>query len=287
MANTPPTPTPTPPPGSSSGSSSSNWSWGPANYDPRVGNGSLPNNFWGAQNRAYVRNTDPNELVSYQLGGLLDSNNPYMQSATRSGYQLANNRGLLNGSIAAGAARRSAIDAALPIAQGNAQAFQNTAAQNQQYLNQQQMAMEGNAASLDAANAAAGAQMAAAKYGDDMALQRQREQLAYGGEQAQLDRTFQDYMSTRGYQNQMGLQQAGLQTQYDLGYRNQMNQNVFNLGANMLQANQNFSHNYALQAMNNPAIMGDPQAFSGYMNFINNGYSGYIDNIFNNLFGGY
>jgi hypothetical protein len=52
---------------------------------------------------------------------------------------------------------------------------------------------------------------------------------------------------------------------------------------------QNFSYSAGLSAMSNPAIMGDPQAFGGYMQFISNifGANGTIDNIFNNLFGSY
>lgn len=57
-----------------------------------------------------------------QLNGLLQSDNPYMKQARRSGEEHANKRGLLNSSIAAGASESAAINAALPIAQADASA---------------------------------------------------------------------------------------------------------------------------------------------------------------------
>lgn len=272
------------------GSSSGSWSYGPANpYNSNIGNGALPQGFWGSQNRAYTRNTQGNELVSNQMNGLLAQNSPYIQDARRQGYEYANSRGGLNSSIAAGAAQRSAIQAGLPIAQGDATAYQNTAAQNQQWLNQQQMALEANAASMHNADTSAGAQLSAAMYGDDTRLQMQRENLAYGGEQAGLDRSFQDYMLGRGYQNNLGLGQQQYYNQMGLqnnAYQNQMGQSMFDLSGRMLLGNQNFGYQYALNAMNNPAIMGNPQASAGYVNFWQNAYMPQVDAMLNNLFGG-
>lgn len=58
--------------------------------------------------------------VTGQLNGLLKSNNPYMKRARTAGKEFANNRGLLNSSIAAGAVEGAAIDAAVPIATAEA-----------------------------------------------------------------------------------------------------------------------------------------------------------------------
>jgi hypothetical protein len=63
---------------------------------------------------------DDNALVSKQLTNLLAQDNPYMQRAATSAMQFANNRGLLNSSIAATAGQAAAIDAAMPIAQADA-----------------------------------------------------------------------------------------------------------------------------------------------------------------------
>lgn len=51
------------------------------------------------------------------MGNLLDSGNPYMSNAIRRGLETAGSRGLLNSSIASGAAQRSAIENAQPLLQ--------------------------------------------------------------------------------------------------------------------------------------------------------------------------
>ncbi len=58
--------------------------------------------------------------TSEQLTGLLSQNSDYMKRAETKGLQVANSRGLLNSSIAAGTSQAAAIDAAAPIAQADA-----------------------------------------------------------------------------------------------------------------------------------------------------------------------
>ena len=62
--------------------------------------------------------------VSGQLQGFLESGSPYVRAARQRGREEAASRGLLNSSIAAGAAERSAIETALPVAVADAKAFQ-------------------------------------------------------------------------------------------------------------------------------------------------------------------
>jgi len=57
-----------------------------------------------------------NETVAGQMNGLLAQNSPYLQSAVANGTAFASGRGLVNSSIAAGAAEKAAIDASAPIA---------------------------------------------------------------------------------------------------------------------------------------------------------------------------
>ena len=59
--------------------------------------------------------------VSGRLDALLDSDSPFLERARARARQLANRRGLMSSSIAAGAGEAAAIDAALPIAQADAQ----------------------------------------------------------------------------------------------------------------------------------------------------------------------
>lgn len=65
------------------------------------------------------------ETVEGRLSNLLTSDNPYMKAAETAGLQAANKRGLLNSSLAVGASQKSAIEAALPIAQQDASYMQN------------------------------------------------------------------------------------------------------------------------------------------------------------------
>lgn len=58
--------------------------------------------------------------VSGRLNTLLQSDSPYLERARHRGRQVANRRGLLNSSMAAGASEAAAIDAALPIASADA-----------------------------------------------------------------------------------------------------------------------------------------------------------------------
>jgi len=55
-----------------------------------------------------------------QLGSMLDSDSPLMKRAETKGKQFANQRGLLNSSMAAGAAQGAMIDRATPIAKQDA-----------------------------------------------------------------------------------------------------------------------------------------------------------------------
>ena len=224
-------------------------------------------------NNAYVRDTQGNELVSTNLNGLLDRNGAYIQNARREGLNLAGDRGMMNSSIAAGNSQRSAIQAGLPIAQGDAAAYGATAAQNQDALNQNMLTSMNNETQLGTAQIGANASM----YGDDLGLVNARENRAYGGEQQGLDRSFQDYMAQSGHSRNVDMA--------NLGYRNNLGMGLLDIGGRMLVNQQSFYNNAGLEAMDNPAIMSNPEAFGNYMNFISSPFSGYIDNILANLVG--
>lgn len=70
------------------------------------------------------------DSVANKLNSLTSSSSPYIKLARASGAATANRRGLLNSSMAAGAAEGAAIGAALPIA---SQEAQQIAVKNQQY----------------------------------------------------------------------------------------------------------------------------------------------------------
>lgn len=76
------------------------------------------------------------ETVQGQMSGLMAADSPYMTQARTRAAQAANARGLLNSSMAVGAGEQAAYDAALPIAQADAQIYGNAANLNTQTTNQ-------------------------------------------------------------------------------------------------------------------------------------------------------
>lgn len=86
-----------------------------------------------------------NELVANQLNSLLNSNSSYVRNARQRGVEMAAGRGLVNSSMAAGAAQRAAIEAGLPIAQSDAQAYRSANDQTYAALTQlRQMRVAGD-----------------------------------------------------------------------------------------------------------------------------------------------
>lgn len=225
-------------------------------------------NAGSGQNSTYVGYVQPDQLVSNQLNGLLSANSPYMNQARLSGLNSAAGRGLLNSSIAAGNSQAAAIQAGLPIAQQDASTYSNLQNTNLNNLNQILATRMNNQTQMGVAGIGAAAQRYSASIAQQGALARQREQLAYGGEQAGLNRSFQQYMSQLGYQQGLGSA-------------------AFNFAGQMALNNQNFRNNYGLQAMSNPFIMSDPTAMNGYMNFIGGDYGANIDNLLNFSLGGF
>jgi hypothetical protein len=79
-----------------------------------------------------TREIKPEETVSGQLNKLLADDSKYIQSARNAAMTTANQRGLLNSSIAAGSGERAAIDAALPIATSDANVYSQSGLSAQQ-----------------------------------------------------------------------------------------------------------------------------------------------------------
>lgn len=81
------------------------------------------------------RTVSEDATVEGRLTGLLSQNNPYIERARLEGKQYANQSGMLNTSMAAGASMGAAIDRALPIAQQDAAAYLEQSFLNQGYSN--------------------------------------------------------------------------------------------------------------------------------------------------------
>lgn len=89
-----------------------------------------------ATSNAQTRAVDDNELVTNQLNTIMGENSPLLQRAQAQTLETANNRGLLNSSMAAGAATGAMLDRATPLAQSNAAT--NTNVLDRNLANQQQ-----------------------------------------------------------------------------------------------------------------------------------------------------
>ena len=108
------------------------------NYDPKAPVYAAPNTEFNAVNvdgqaltdQATAGIDESKATVSGQMTGLLNQNSPYMQAATAGAMRTANQRGLLNSSIAAGEGQKAAIESSMPIAQQDAGFYQGIHAQN-------------------------------------------------------------------------------------------------------------------------------------------------------------
>lgn len=261
-------------------------------YNNQIGNNPLPSGFQGTVNKAYTRTPQQNELVSHQLTGLLASDSPYIQNARQSGIEQAASRGMLNSSLAAGNSQREAIAAGMPIAAADAGAFGTAASENLGYLNQmaqQEAQISGQERIANANRQAAGANAASDSAA---ALQRQREALAFQGEQAGLDRNQQLGMAQFGLG--ANLTQLGYGAQWDnwLGDQNmgrQMERDLYGTQLGMIRDYGSFLNNSMAnafdQGMFNPEMMANPQQMSNMIGGMSQMSMQAFNTFFSNFFG--
>lgn len=268
----------------------------------------------GTDNRAYTRNVTGNELVQNQMQGLMNRGGAYMQNAARRGLETANRRGLLNSSIAAGSAERSALEAAMPIAQADAATFGRTQSENMESLNRglmqerdilNQQTLEGRRQAGAGIQAGLQAQLAREQMALD--LQRQRENLAFSGEQQGLDRSQQQWLAqfglgadlTRGQQGfgfQSALSRQGfdqdigrmsLQDFYNTrqGQQDTINQMTMMEYGMGVQAMGNFYNRFGDAFFDEPDVYADPYVQQAIMNFGQN-FRPQFSSLFNRYYGG-
>lgn len=127
------------------------------------------------------------QTVEGRVEGILSSNSPLMKAAETYGLQTANKRGLLDSSIAVGAAQGEMIKAATPIATADAGALQ------QQQTAKVQGDIQGNLYGTQAGYSSklseqeAGQKMGLEEYSQGQANERQRQELANKSTLAQMD----------------------------------------------------------------------------------------------------
>ncbi len=262
------------------------------NFDPRIGNGQLPPNQWGAANRAYVREPRQEEMSSYHLNQIASPNNPLTRNAMTRAAQASAARGGLNTTMAGEAAQKAIIETATPLALQQAGAYGTAASENQAMLNQRDLAN----LEMENANRQYDASMAAAQLGNEFELQRQRERLAFEGEQSELGRRYGFNMA--GLENQFGTQRDLRQNDFatEADWRNyQIQSGLASQGFNYDQMAEQFRFgNQARQdayraildlTVNNPQEM-DEYISSGMMEYFNNFANQYFTPAFNRIFGG-
>lgn len=149
---------------------------GPADYSA-----DKLNTLTGATTGATSYTPDDSALVSKNLTKLISGDSDYMTLARTKAAQYANTRGLLNSSIGAGAGESAAIEAALPIAQGDANV--NAAAQATNANAKNTFALDANQFQRQGALAAVGAGYTASQMASDQ---------GFKGTQAELDRGLKD-----------------------------------------------------------------------------------------------
>lgn len=207
----------------------------------------------GDGDRAYTRQVQDNERATHQLEQFLGSGSPYLANARKRGEEVAQARQLGNSSIAAGAAERSAIEAAAPLAAADADAFRQAAGENINALNNIKATGMNNASS----ERIAGMQAATARAN----LQAQ---LKHSGQQADLDRMHQ--MAMGELSHNLGLQRAAYEHGLDLDQ----------MGANFFYEMQQFA---ALEdaSMRQNGMIAGMQAFSNWQQGIQQALTGDYD----------
>ena len=194
------------------------------------------------------------QTVQGQIAGIVDSGSPLMQQAERRANQQMVGRGLLNSSAAVGAGQSALYDAALPIAQQDAQTYatsnqktvdaQNAEANfragaaNQASLTNAQLGTDLNKSNVAAENAAA-AQAAEAANQARLAQQDVDTRRAMQTEQIGSQHT----LASLDKQTQLQIKQMDIHSQTNLTQmENQYRQ--------LLQANQNASTMFQQVAQN-------------------------------------
>jgi hypothetical protein len=201
-----------------------------------------------------TRDVDPNELSSNQLNQITDENGAYIQRARNAGLAQANSRGLLNSSMAAGAAQGAAIDAAMPLAMQQAGAYTNVNDGNMDAENTY-LLREGdwrNARDLNRANNTTSLSIA-------------------GMDNDERQRQFDE--GTRRYDQEYG---EGLR-RYDEDYRREQETQD---RTNTMNRNNFIQSGIFNTVFSNPSIWRDPEAAMGFANYYGTNFGGLWDSIF-------
>ena len=269
-----PAPGPGSPPGSGPPGNPGDWNTPP---EPPPPPGTTIPPLPGIDTHARTGEVTDDMLVANQLARILGENSPYVQQARERARQLANSRGMLNGSLAAQSGEEAAIAAAMPIAQQDAGTHFTNQRDNLSYINQfgladknaslqsilqandigsrERMNSESTNAQVQIANMNRAAQMSAAW----MQLQAENARLAQQDRQFNADLTFRGNEAELTRQFNARMQQNDATNRIDLANLNinaQDRWNLMNLSQNSLT---NFGTQYTAIMANTNMTAADRQ----------------------------
>lgn len=161
---------------------------------------------------ATLRTVQDNELVQRQLEQIIGNDSPLIQRARARAQEGMASRGLVNSSMALGAADAAAYDVALPIAQADAGTFSGAARDNQAVQNSMAQFNAGESNTTSRTNA--GLINTAAQFGAD------------AGNRAELsnaDAATRVSMANAGAANQSALQSSAQQANAAMQYASDTN----------------------------------------------------------------
>lgn len=200
-----------------------------------------------------LQTVQDNQLVSNQLTDLTSGNSKYIQDARQQGLEQASRSGLMTSSIAAGNAERSAIQAALPIAQQDAARYGSVADQNMAATNTAGQFNAGQ--TLQASAADAGAENTAGQFNAQSNNQMTQANMDAKNTAGQFNSTAQnnaDQFNANSF-NQAAAYNANASNeagQFNVGQINGMNQSAQNL------AEQQYQYDRTLNAQQSNAFFG-------------------------------
>lgn len=189
-------------------------------------------------------------VVQDYLNNLLSLDSSYMRNATQQGMNVAGGRGLMNSSLAAGAAQASNINASMPIL-GEIMQLNNQREGQLYQAEQSQFDRDLNAATTNANQAFQGSENL---YDRQHQSSMQSNQFAYQSQEAAADRQMQSSLQQQSLNHQANLQQSQFMYQSEQA-RLDRTQNINNM---MLQAELND------KSMNKQAEIASLQAQQDY-----------------------
>lgn len=154
----------------------------------------------------------PNQTVLSQIKNVVADDSPLLQQARTRAQQTANQRGLLNSSIAISAADAAVYDAALPIAQADAAAYDRAATNTAQAANQAALTNAQLRTGISQANATAANQQILQRIQSDTTLTAQDRQSMTQKYIADLDRATQEKIAGVQASTQLSIADKQMQT---------------------------------------------------------------------------